>query len=139
RFICLYLRDAKTYVKVHEVDGKFVREVAFPGIGTATGFGGKRTDTETFYTFNSFATPTSTYRYDLTTGESKLIRRANVKFDPADYEVKQVFYPSKDGTKVPMFIAHKKGVKLDGNNPTYLYGYGGFNVSLSPAFSVGNL
>jgi prolyl oligopeptidase len=139
RFVCLYLRDAKTYVKVHEPDGKFVREVTFPGIGTATGFGGKRTDTETFYSFNSFATPTSTYRYDMPTGESKLIRQAKVKFDPADYEVKQVFYPSKDGTKVPMFLAHKKGLKQDGTNPTLLYGYGGFNIPLPPAFSVGRL
>jgi prolyl oligopeptidase len=139
RFVCLYLRDAKTYVKIHETDGKFVREVTFPGIGTATGFGGKRTDQETFYSFSSFATPTSIYRYDMPTGESKLIRQAKVKFDPADYEVKQVFYPSKDGTKVPMFIAHKKGVKLDGTNPTLLYGYGGFNIPLTPGFSVSRL
>ena len=139
RFICSYLKDAKTAVKVHEVDGKFVRDVALPGIGTASGFNGKRTDTETFYTFSSFATPTSIYRYDPATGESKLIRQAKVKFDPAMYEVKQVFYSSKDGTKVPMFIAHKKGIKLDGTNPTLLYGYGGFNISLTPGFSVSRL
>ena len=123
RFICSYLKDAKTAVKVHEVDGKFVRDVELPGIGTASGFNGKRTDTETFYTFSSFATPTSIYRYDPATGESKLVRQAKVKFDPANYEVKQVFYSSKDGTKVPMFIAHKKGIKLDGTNPTLLYGW----------------
>ncbi len=139
RFICSYLKDAKTAVKVYEVDGKFVRDVALPGIGTAAGFNGLRTDTETFYTFSSFATPTSIYRYDPATGESKLIRQAKVKFDPAEYEVKQVFYPSKDGTKVPMFIAHKKGIKLDGTNPTLLYGYGGFNISLTPGFSVSRL
>jgi prolyl oligopeptidase len=139
RFICSYLKDAKSLVKVHEVDGKFVREVALPGIGTASGFGGKRTDTETFYTFSSFATPTSVYRYDPASGESKLVRQAQVKFDPAEYEVKQVFYASKDGTKVPMFIAHKKGIKLDGTNPTLLYGYGGFNISLTPGFSVSRL
>jgi prolyl oligopeptidase len=139
RFICSYLKDAKTAVKVYEVDGKFVRDVELPGIGTAAGFGGKRTDTETFYTFSSFATPTSIYRYDPATGASKLVRQAKVKFDPADYEVKQVFYSSKDGTKVPMFIAHKKGIKLDGTNPTLLYGYGGFNISLTPGFSVSRL
>ncbi|AMV27953.1 Prolyl endopeptidase [Gemmata sp. SH-PL17] len=139
RFICSYLKDAKTAVKVHEVDGKFVRDVELPGIGTAAGFNGKRDDKETFYTFSSFATPTSVYRYDPATGESKLIRQAQVKFDPAQYEVKQVFYASKDGTKVPMFIAHKKGLKLDGTNPTLLYGYGGFNISLTPGFSVSRL
>jgi prolyl oligopeptidase len=138
-FICQYLQDAKTAVKVHALDGKFVRDVDLPGIGTASGFGGKRKDTETFYSFSSFATPPSIYRYDVTTGESKLLRRAKVKFDPADYEVKQVFYPSKDGTKIPMFISHKKGIKLDGSNPTLLYGYGGFNISLTPGFSVGRL
>ena len=95
----------------------FVREVELPGIGTAAGFGGKRTDTETFYIFSSFATPPSIYRYDLVTGKSHLLRRAKVKFNPDDYEVKQVFYTSKDGTRVPMFIAHKKGIKLDGSNP----------------------
>ena len=139
RFICSYLKDAKTAVKVYEVDGTFVRDVALPGIGTASGFNGRRTDKETFYTFSSFATPTSVYRYDPATGESKLIRQAKVKFDPSLYEVKQVFYTSKDGTKVPMFIAHKKGLALDGKNPTLLYGYGGFNISLTPGFSVSRL
>jgi prolyl oligopeptidase len=139
RFICTYLKDAKSLVKVYEVDGKLVREVELPGIGTAGGFGGKRDYTETFYTFSSFATPPSTYRYDIATGKSTLFRQAKVKFDPAEYEVKQVFYPSKDGTKVPMFIAHKKGIKLDGTNPVLLYGYGGFNISLTPGFSVSRL
>ncbi|HSQ54506.1 MAG TPA: prolyl oligopeptidase family serine peptidase, partial [Gemmata sp.] len=139
RFICSYLKDAKTAVKVYEVDGKFVRDVELPGIGTATGFGGKRDYKETFYTFSSFATPPSIYRYDVPTGESKLFRQAKVKFDPADYEVRQVFYTSKDGTKVPMFIAHKKGIKLDGTNPTLLYGYGGFDVPITPDFRVSRL
>jgi prolyl oligopeptidase len=134
--VLTYLKDARTQVKMHELDGKFIREVQFPGIGTASGFGGKRTDTETFYSFSSFATPPSVFRYDLLTGESKLLRRAAVKFTSDDYEVKQVFYSSKDGTKVPMFIAHKKGLKLDGSNPTLLYGYGGFSIPLTPAFSV---
>ena len=136
QFVLTYLKDARTQVKLHSIDGKFVREVEFPGIGTATGFSGKRTDTETFYSFSSFATPPSIFRYDLLTGESKLLRRAAVKFNPDDYEVKQVFYSSKDGTKVPMFIAHKKGLKLDGSNPTLLYGYGGFSVPLTPTFSI---
>ena len=138
-FVCSYLQDAKTQVKVHETGGALVREVQLPGIGTAAGFGGKRTDTETFYSFSSFATPPSIFRYDMITGQSKLIRQAAVKFDPTQYEVKQVFYTSKDGTRVPMFIAHKKGVKLDGTNPTLLYGYGGFNIPLTPGFSVSRL
>ena len=138
-FVLSYLKDAKTLVKIHDMTGQFIREVELPGIGTASGFGGRRTDTETFYTFSSFATPTSIYRYDLITGQSKLLRSSKVKFNPDDYEVKQVFYKSKDGTKVPMFIAHKKGIKLDGTNPTLLYGYGGFNISLTPGFSVSRL
>jgi prolyl oligopeptidase len=135
-FIAHYLKDARTQIKVYAMDGTFVREVEFPGIGTAGGFGGKRTETETFYSFSSFATPPSIYRYDLVSGKSKLIRRANVKFAADDYEVKQVFYTSKDGTKVPMFLTAKKGTKLDGSNPTLLYGYGGFNIPMTPAFSI---
>ena len=108
-FIASYLKDAKTAVKVYAVDGTFVRDVALPGIGTASGFGGKRDQNETFYTFSSFATPTSVYRYDIPTGESKLIRQAQVKFDPSLYEVKQVFYTSKDGTKVPMVHRSQEG------------------------------
>jgi prolyl oligopeptidase len=138
-FIADYLQDAKTAVKVYTMDGKHVRDVQLPGIGTASGFGGKRKDTETFYSFSSFTTPPSIYRYDVKTGESKLMRQAKVKFDPAEYEVKQVFYASKDGTKVPMFISHKKGLKLDGANPTLLYGYGGFDISLTPGFSASRL
>ena len=137
--ICDYLKDAKTQIKMYSRDGKFVRNVEFPGIGTAGGFGGKKTDTETFYSFSSFATPTSTFQYDMKSGKSNLIRQAKVDFDPADYEVKQIFYKSKDGTRVPMFIAHKRGLVLDGTNPTLLYGYGGFNISLTPGFSVSRL
>lgn len=139
QFVLTYLKDAKTQVKVHALDGRLIREVQFPGIGSATGFSGKRTETETFYSFSSFATPPSIFRYDLLTGESKLLRRAAVKFNPEDYEVKQVFYSSKDGTRVPMFVAHKKGLKLDGSNPTLLYGYGGFSIALTPSFSVSRL
>ncbi len=135
-FIAHYLKDARTQIKLYAMDGTFVREVEFPGIGTAGGFGGKRTETETFYSFSSFATQPSIYRYDLVTGKSKLIRRANVKFESDNYEVKQVFYTSKDGTKVPMFITAKKGINLDGSNPTLLYGYGGFNIPMTPGFSI---
>ncbi len=137
--ICEYLKDAKTQIKMYDRNGKFVREVEFPGIGSAGGFGGKKTHKETFYSFSSFATPPSTFRYDMESGESTLIRQAKVAFNPEDYVVKQVFYKSKDGTKVPMFIAHKKGIQLNGNNPTLLYGYGGFNISLTPGFSVSRL
>jgi prolyl oligopeptidase len=135
-FVANYLQDAKTQVKMFTLEGRFVREAEFPGIGSAGGFGGKRTDTETFYTFSSFATPPSIYRYDMITGKSTLFRQAAVKFQPQEYEVKQVFYQSKDGTRVPMFIAHKKGIKLDGSNPTLLYGYGGFSIALTPTFSI---
>lgn len=138
-FVASYLKDAKTQVNIHSMAGDFVREVEFPGIGSASGFGGKRGDTETFYSFASFATPPTIYRYDLVTGKSTLFRQAEVKFNPDDYETKQVFYPSKDGTKVPMFIVHRKGLKLDGSNPTLLYGYGGFNIALTPRFSISRL
>jgi prolyl oligopeptidase len=139
KFILNYLKDAYTQVKIHETNGKFVREVTFPGIGSAGGFGGRVTDKETFYSFTGFTTPTTIYRYDMVSGKSTVFREPRADFDPSLFETKQVFYTSKDGARVPMFITHKKGLKLDGNNPTYLYGYGGFNVSLSPAFSVGNL
>jgi prolyl oligopeptidase len=139
QFVATYLKDAKTQVKLFSLDGRFIREVEFPGIGSATGFGGKREDTETFYSFSSFATPSNIFRYDLLTGKSELFRKTNVKFNPDDYEVSQVFYKSKDGTKVPMFLAHKKGLKKDGSNPTLLYGYGGFAISLTPSFSVSRL
>jgi prolyl oligopeptidase len=140
-FIANYLKDARTQVKIFDLDGDFVREVELPGpgIGSAGGFPGKRSDTETFYAFTSFACPTTIYRYDVPTGESTVYKRPQVDFDPEQYDTKQVFYTSKDGTRVPMFITHKKGLKLDGNNPTYLYSYGGFNASLTPYFSVSNL
>ena len=137
--IISYLQDAKSQVKVFDLAGKHVRDVELPGIGTASGFGGKRDQKETFYSFSSFNRPPSSYRYDLTTGESELVRSAKVDFNPDDYEVQQVFFKSKDGTKVPMFISHKKGLKLDGTNPTLLYGYGGFNISLTPGFSISRL
>ncbi|HSL81476.1 MAG TPA: prolyl oligopeptidase family serine peptidase, partial [Thermoanaerobaculia bacterium] len=135
-FVLTYLDDAKTRVRIFTLDGEPVRDVELPGIGSAFGFGGKRSDTETFYTFMSFATPPSIYRYDLASGESVLHHRAEVDFDPDDYRVHQVFYESKDGTRVPMFLAHRKGLELDGSNPTLLYGYGGFEISMRPGFSA---
>jgi len=138
-FLLSYLKDARTEVRVHDLKGKFVRNVDLPGIGTAQGFGGKRTDKETFYAFTSFVTPTSIYRYEPAAGKSTVFRQPKVDFDPAKYETKQVFYNSKDGTRVPMFLTYKKGLKLDGQNPTLLYAYGGFDISLTPFFSVPNV
>lgn len=138
-FIVESLRDAKTHVSLFRPNGEFLRAIKFPGIGAASGFSGKRTDTETFYSFSSFDTPPSIYRYDLFTGESTLLRQAEVDFDPEIYEVKQVFYESKDGTRIPMFLAHKRGLTLDGNNPVLLYGYGGFNIPMTPGFSISRL
>ncbi len=137
--ITSYLKDATTRIRMWTPEGKHVRDVEFPGLGTAGGFGGHRTDTETFYAFNSFTAPPVVYHYDMVSGKSTVFKTAKVRFNPADYESKQVFYSSKDGTRVPMFITHKKGIKLDGNNPTLLYAYGGFNISLTPSFSVANL
>jgi prolyl oligopeptidase len=131
-----YMRDATSFVQLYRMDGKHLRDVELPGVGSAFGFGGKRTETEAFYTFTSFNTPTSIYHYDLITGESDLWRSADVGINAEEYVVKQVFYESKDGTKVPMFIAYKDGIKLDGKRPTLLYGYGGFNISLTPSFSI---
>lgn len=138
-FIASYLKDARTQVKLFDLTGKFVREVEFPGLGTASGFGGKRKDKETFYSFTSFTTPATIYRYDIPSGVSTVFRKPKVDFNPSDYETTQVFYKSKDGTRVPMFLSHKKGLKRNGQNPTLLYGYGGFNIPLTPTFSPSNL
>ncbi|CAD0225554.1 MULTISPECIES: prolyl oligopeptidase family serine peptidase [Planktothrix] len=139
QFIADYLKDAHTQMKIFNLDGSFVREIELPGIGSVGGFGGKRYDTETFYSYTSFTAPNTIYRYNLITGESTIYRQAQVDFNPDDYETQQVFYPSKDGTLIPMFITAKKGVELNGNNPTILYGYGGFNISLTPSFSISRL
>lgn len=138
-FIASYLHDAHSLVRVLDKSGRIVREVELPGMGTVEGFGGRCTDRETFYLFTGFTTPGTIYRYDAETGQSTVFRKPEVGFDPDAYVTEQVFYRSKDGTRVPMFISHKKGLKRDRNNPTYLYGYGGFDISLTPAFSVGNL
>jgi prolyl oligopeptidase len=139
QFVTDYLTDAYTTIRIYSLDGTFVRDIALPGIGSVDGFDGKREDTETFYSFTSFTTPSTIYRYDMATGESTLYRQPLVDFNPVDYETHQVFYNSKDGTRIPMFITHKRGIELNGQNPTLLYGYGGFNVSLTPGFSVSNL
>jgi prolyl oligopeptidase len=137
--VATYLKDAHTQIKMFSLTGKPVREVNLPGIGSAGGFGGKRADKETFYSYTSYTTPATIYRYDMATGKSTEFRAPKVDFNSTDYETKQVFYASKDGTRVPMFITYKKGIKLDGSNPTLLYAYGGFNVPQTPGFSVGNL
>jgi prolyl oligopeptidase len=139
QFVVGYLKDAYTQIKTYDLKGKFVRSVELPGIGSAGGFNGKRFDTETFYSYSSFNAVPTIYRYDMKTGKSEVFRKADVKINPADYEVQQVFYNSKDGTRIPMFIVHKKGIKLDGNNPTLLYGYGGFSISMTPGFSVSRM
>ena len=139
QFIAEYLADARSQVLVFDRKGKKVREIKLPGIGSVAGLGGKRKDVETFYSFTSFTNPTTTYRLDMKTGASTVFRKPKVDFDPAGYETRQQFFTSRDGTRVPMFIVSKKGIKLDGGNPTYLYGYGGFNVSMTPSFSPANL
>ena len=138
-FLLGYLKDARTEVRVHDLNGAFLRNVDLPGIGTAGGFGGKRKDKETFYAYTSFISPTTVYRYDPVAAKSSVFRQPKVDFDPSRYETKQVFYNSKDGTRVPMFLTYKKGIKLDGQNPTLLYAYGGFDISLTPNFSVPNV
>ena len=135
-FLIGYLKDAKTEVRVHDLQGKFLRNADLPGIGTAAGFGGKRKDKETFYSFTSFISPTTIYRYDPATGKSSIFKQPKVDFDATKYETKQVFYNSKDGTRIPMFLTYKRGLKLDGQNPTLLYAYGGFDISLTPGFSI---
>ncbi|MFS8797007.1 prolyl oligopeptidase family serine peptidase [Synechococcus sp. R70.1] len=137
QFVAFYLKDAHTQIKTFALDGTYLGEIPLPGLGSASGFGGKRYDTETFYTFTSFTTPPTIYRYDFTTGRSTLFRQPQVDFDPQAYEVQQVFYPSKDGTRIPMFLVHRRGLARTGDHPTLLYGYGGFGISLTPSFSVG--
>jgi len=139
KFLVEYLKDARTEVRVYDLQGKFLRNVDLPGIGTAPGFGGKRKDKETFYAFTSFTVPTTIYRYDPEKGASSVFRQPKVDFDASRYETKQVFYQSKDGTRIPMFLTYKKGLKLDGQNRVLLYAYGGFDISLTPTFTVPNL
>ncbi|MCW5898599.1 MAG: S9 family peptidase [Flavobacteriales bacterium] len=134
-----YLKDVTTRIYRYDPDGTNEREIELPGLGSAGGFGGRRDYTYTFYSYTDFTDPGTIYKYDIATGKSEIYFRPELKFDPDQFETKQVFYPSKDGTRVPMFITHKKGLKLDGGNPTLLYAYGGFNISLSPSFSVSRM
>ena len=137
-FFAEYVVDAISQVKQYDYDGNFIRDIKLPGIGNAGGFGGKKEDKVDFYSFNNYKTPASIYTFDIETGLSELYWRPEIDFNSDGYESKQVFYASKDGTKIPMIITHKKGINLDGKNPTILYGYGGFNISLNPSFSVAN-
>lgn len=139
KLVATYLKDAHGQVKVFGLNGKFVREIALPGVGSVGGFGGKVTEPETFYSYTSYTTPSTIYRYDLNTGKSTVFKKPKVNFDPAKYETKQVFFNSKDGTRIPMFLTYRKGMKLDGNNPVKMYGYGGFVSNETPYFSVINL
>jgi prolyl oligopeptidase len=134
-----YLKDATNVVSVFNLEGKFLYNVELPSIGTVSGFGGKKEDSETFFTFTSFTYPPTIFKYNVKENKSELFRKSDVKFIPENYETKQIFYESKDGTKIPLFIVHKKGLKLDGNNPTLLYAYGGFNISMQPGFSVARI
>ncbi|MEO0059916.1 MAG: hypothetical protein RLZZ312_1563 [Bacteroidota bacterium] len=133
-----YMKDAVTEVLQFDYAGKQIRKVELPGIGTASGFGGKITENTLYYTFSNYVTPSSTYSFNAKTGKSEFYKKPKVDFKSDEFTSEQVFYPSKDGTKIPMIITYKKGTKLDGNNPTLLYGYGGFNISLTPSFSIAN-
>jgi prolyl oligopeptidase len=139
RFFAVYLKDAKSEVRMFGLSGKRLGELKLPGIGTASGFTGRQADRETFYSFTTFVSPPAIYRYEVDAGKSTLFREPSVPFKPSDYETKQVFYESKDGTRVPMFLVYRKGFKPDKPRPTYLYAYGGFDISLTPSFSVGRM
>ena len=133
---CRYLKDAHTQVFQHDLEGNLVREIELPDLGTASGFGGRKEHKSLFYVFTSFTYPPTIFKYQVKDGTSEVFRKTEVPFNPEDYETRQVFYTSKDGTQVPLFIVHKKGIKLNGKNPALLYGYGGFNISLLPGFSA---
>jgi prolyl oligopeptidase len=136
RLILSYLVDAHSSVKVYDYHGKLVREVSLPGLGNASGFGGFSTDATTFYTFSGWTTPPAIFTYDIATGTSTVYRKPKIAFDAANYTTKEIFYASKDGTRVPMMISYRNGLKLDGSNPTILYGYGGFDIPMTPYFST---
>ena len=133
-----YMKDAVSIIKQYDYEGKLVRDIELPGIGTAGGFGGKKETKTLYYSFTNYVTPVSIYSFEPKTGKSAEYQKPVLDFNSNDYESKQVFYTSNDGTKIPMIITHKKGIVLDGKNPTILYGYGGFNVSLTPTFSISN-
>ena len=133
-----YMENAVSAIKQYSYDGTLVREVVLPGVGSAGGFGAKKQDTSLYYSFTNYLTPGSIYSYEISSGTSKLYKKPSIDFNSDEYQSRQVFYTSKDGTQVPMIITHKKGIVLDGTNPTILYGYGGFNISLTPSFSITN-
>lgn len=137
-FFMEYMVDAVSQVMQYDYEGNLIREVTLPGVGSAGGFWAKKDEKELYYGFSNYNTPGSTYKYTIASGKSELFIKPAIDFDPDNFESKQVFYSSKDGTKVPMIITHKKGLVLDGKNPTILYGYGGFNISLTPSFSIAN-
>lgn len=137
-FFAHYMKDAISQVKQYDYNGKLVREIELPGVGTVSGLGGKKEDEKLYYSFTNYITAGTIYSYEPKSGKSEVYEKSKAKFNSDEYESKQVFYTSKDGTKVPMIISYKKGIKLDGTNPTMLYGYGGFNVSLTPSFSISN-
>ncbi len=139
KFFAQYIEDAISKVYEYGLDGKREKTIALPGLGTASGFSGKMEEKETYYTYTSYIYPATIFKYDINTGTSSVYKISGVKFDPSLYESKQVFYQSKDGEKIPLIITYKKGIKLDGKNPLVLYGYGGFNISLTPSFSVSNI
>lgn len=134
-----YVKDAVSQVYQYNLDGRQETLISLPGLGTAAGFTSKKEEKDVYYTFSSYIYPPAIFKYTIVTGKSDVFKKANVQFDASQYESRQVFYTSKDGTKIPMIITHKKGIKSDGNNPTILYGYGGFNISLTPSFSISNL
>ncbi|WP_299519731.1 prolyl oligopeptidase family serine peptidase [Winogradskyella sp.] len=137
-FFAKYMVDAVSKVLQYDYNGNLVREVELPGVGSANGFGAKKEDKELYYSFTNYVTPGSIYKYNIAEGTSELFRKPTIDFNPEDYVSNQIFYTSKDGTKVPMIITHKKGIELNGKNPTILYGYGGFNIPLTPSFSIAN-
>ncbi|KAF0203848.1 MAG: prolyl [Bacteroidetes bacterium] len=134
-----YMKDAASKAFVHKMDGSLLHEIELPGPGTISGFEGNKEENEAFFSYTSFIYPSTVFSYDIAANRAEVLYQSEIDFDPSLYESKQIFYTSKDGTRVPMFIVHKAGLKLDGNNPVYLYGYGGFNVSLTPTFSVSRL
>jgi prolyl oligopeptidase len=139
KIVAQYMKDASSRAYIYDMNGKMISELALPGIGTLGGVNGKKKENIAFYAYTSFTFPTTIFKYDINTNKSEVYKKPDIDFKADEYETKQVFYPSKDGTKIPMFITHKKGIKLDGTNPTMLYGYGGFNVSMTPSFSLTRL
>lgn len=139
QLVLAYMRDVHHRLEIRDMDGRHVRDIPLPTLGTVSGLSGKEQDDEMFFSFTSFLYPSTSFRYDFATGELGIVHEPSIDFDPSGYETKQVFYTSKDGTRVPMFLTHREGLELDGDNPTLLYGYGGFNISVKPRFSVSTL